>query len=63
MIEFLSPAVLAAVLRVSSTPLFSVRLAMASLLKPSDVPGGTQRASQRSAAPRAAGTREEKGRV
>lgn len=63
MIEFLSPAVLAAVLRVSSTPLFSVRLAMASLLTHSDVSGGTQRASQRGSAPRAAGTREEKGRV
>ncbi|SOE98477.1 hypothetical protein SAMN05446635_6450 [Burkholderia sp. OK233] len=31
MIEFLSPAVLAAVLRVSSSPIFSVRLAMASM--------------------------------
>ncbi|CAB3796867.1 hypothetical protein [Paraburkholderia caffeinilytica] len=30
MIEFFSPAVLAAVLRVSSSPIFSVHLAMAS---------------------------------
>jgi hypothetical protein len=33
MIEYLSPAVLTAVLRVSSTPIFSVHLALASLLK------------------------------
>ncbi|MDR6411699.1 hypothetical protein [Paraburkholderia terricola] len=36
MIEFFSPAVLAAVLRVSSSPIFSVRLATASPLKPRD---------------------------
>ncbi|MGF6569167.1 hypothetical protein SAMN05443245_1903 [Paraburkholderia fungorum] len=37
MIEYLSPAVLTAVLRVSSTPIFSVRLAMASLLTRRDI--------------------------
>lgn len=39
MIEYLSPAVLTAVLRVSSTPIFSVRLAMASLLSRREVSG------------------------
>jgi hypothetical protein len=41
MIEFLSPAVLAAVLRVSSSPIFSVRLAMASMRALRAVPGNT----------------------
>ncbi|MFM0554209.1 hypothetical protein P0D69_24980 [Paraburkholderia sediminicola] len=39
MIEYLSPAVLAAVLRVSSTPIFSVHLALASLLTPHEASG------------------------
>jgi hypothetical protein len=38
MMEFFSPAVLAAILRVSSTPIFSLRLATASLLVRRDVP-------------------------
>ncbi|MFL9984816.1 hypothetical protein PQR46_06230 [Paraburkholderia sediminicola] len=41
MIEFLSPAVLAAVLRVSSSPIFSVRLAMASMRTLRAVPSST----------------------
>ncbi|CAE6742159.1 hypothetical protein R75461_02516 [Paraburkholderia nemoris] len=41
MIEFLSPAVLAAVLRVSSSPIFSVHLAMASMRTLRAVPGNT----------------------
>lgn len=39
MIKYLSPTVLAAVLRVSSTPVFSIQLALTSLLlreKPAD---------------------------
>jgi hypothetical protein len=38
MMEFFSPAVLAAILRVSSTPIFSLLLATASLLVRRDVP-------------------------
>ncbi|MGF6993172.1 hypothetical protein [Paraburkholderia sp. GAS32] len=41
MIEFLSPAVLAAVLRVSSSPIFSVRLAMASMRTLRAAPGNS----------------------
>ncbi|HEX7910625.1 MAG TPA: hypothetical protein VF534_21390 [Paraburkholderia sp.] len=41
MIEFFSPAVLAAVLRVSSSPIFSVHLAMASMRTLRAVPGDT----------------------
>ncbi|MFM0076284.1 hypothetical protein PQQ86_34560 [Paraburkholderia sediminicola] len=41
MIEFLSPAVLAAVLRVSSSPIFSLHLAMASMRTLRAVPGNT----------------------
>ena len=41
MIEFLSPAVLAAVLRVSSSPIFSVHLAMASMRTLRAVPSNT----------------------
>jgi len=44
MIEYLSPAVLTAVLRVSSSPIFSVRLAMASLLSRRDVSSRAARA-------------------
>jgi hypothetical protein len=47
MIEYLSPAVLTAVLRVSSTPIYSVRLAMASLLTRRDVLGRQMRVSSR----------------
>jgi hypothetical protein len=50
MIEYLSPAVLAAVLRVSSTPIFSVHLAVASLLARREVSGRTARPGQRRAA-------------
>jgi hypothetical protein len=39
MIEYLSPTVLAAVLRASSTPIFSIHLALASLLTPREAPG------------------------
>ncbi len=39
MIEYLSPTVLAAVLRVSSTPIFSIHLALASLLTPREASG------------------------
>jgi hypothetical protein len=46
MIEYLSPAVFAVVLRVSSTPVFSMRLAMASRLKLRDVSGSAARAGQ-----------------
>jgi hypothetical protein len=49
MIEYLSPAELTAVLRVSSAPIFSVRLAMASLLIRRDVPGAAARAGLRRA--------------
>ncbi|CAE6720192.1 MULTISPECIES: hypothetical protein [Paraburkholderia] len=41
MIEFFSPAVLAAVLRVSSSPIYSVHLAMASVRTLRAVPGDT----------------------
>ncbi|MFM0729601.1 hypothetical protein PQQ52_03775 [Paraburkholderia sediminicola] len=46
MIEFLSPAVLSAVLRVSSSPIFSMHLAMASIRMLRDVSGGTASAAE-----------------
>ncbi|MFL9866175.1 hypothetical protein PQR67_18520 [Paraburkholderia fungorum] len=46
MIEFLSPAILEAVLRVSSSPIFSARLAMASKRMLRDVPGNTASTAQ-----------------
>jgi hypothetical protein len=46
MIEFLSPAILAAVLRVSSSPIFSARLAMASIRTLCDVSGSTVNAAR-----------------
>jgi hypothetical protein len=46
MIEYLSPAVFAAVLRVSSAPVFSARLATASPLELRDVSGSSARAGQ-----------------
>jgi hypothetical protein len=52
MIEYLSPAVAAAILRVSSMPVFSVRLAMAWLLTLSDVSDGMASAAQHDAPPR-----------
>ncbi len=59
MIEFFSPAVLAAVLRVSSSPIFSVCIAMASHLTQRDAQGGA--AADSAARPVAA--REGTGRV
>jgi hypothetical protein len=41
MIKYLSPTVLAAVLRVSSTPVFSIQLALTSLLALREVPAAT----------------------
>ncbi|NPT43834.1 hypothetical protein GNZ12_21480 [Paraburkholderia sp. 1N] len=63
MIEFLSPAVLSAVLRVSSSPIFSIRLAMASMRTLRDVPGGTVGATQGRAVDRSASTQEGVRRV
>ena len=63
MIEFLSPAILEAVLRVSSSPIFSARLAMASKRMLRAVSGSTVSAAQVRAASHAAGTREGARRV
>ncbi|MFM0042882.1 hypothetical protein PQQ99_19890 [Paraburkholderia sediminicola] len=60
MIEFLSPAVLSAVLRVSSSPIFSMHLAMASMRTLRDVPGS---AAESSAVDHAVGTQEGARRV
>ncbi|MFM0606816.1 hypothetical protein PQR05_20010 [Paraburkholderia sediminicola] len=60
MIEFLSPAVLSAVLRVSSSPIFSMHLAMASMRTLRDVPGC---AVESSAVDHAVGTQEGARRV
>ncbi|WP_341315985.1 hypothetical protein WN982_31705 [Paraburkholderia sp. IMGN_8] len=58
MIEFLSPAILAAVLRASSSPIFSARLATASMRTLRDVSGSTVSAAQGRAVDRSAGTQE-----
>jgi hypothetical protein len=64
MIEFLSPAILAAVLRVSSSPIFSARLAMASIRTLCDVSGSTVNAARgRAVVDHAAGTQEDTRRV
>ncbi len=63
MIEFLSPAVLSAVLRVSSSPIFSLRLAMASMRTLCDVSGSTVSAKPGRAVGRLAGTQEGARRV
>ncbi|AFT89523.1 hypothetical protein [Paraburkholderia phenoliruptrix] len=47
MMEFFSPAVVAAILRVSSTPIFSLRLAAASLLVRREMPRGATETPQR----------------
>ncbi|RDK00269.1 hypothetical protein [Paraburkholderia lacunae] len=57
MIELLSPAVLAAVLRVSSAPIFSAQLAMASLFT-SRYAGRTASVAQSRTPARAASTQE-----
>lgn len=61
MIEFLSPAVLAAVLRVSSSPIFSARLAMASKRMLRDVPGSTVSTAQRRPVNPASSTQGQEG--
>ncbi|CAE6732412.1 hypothetical protein [Paraburkholderia haematera] len=63
MIEFLSPAILAAVLRVSSSPIFSACLAMASKRSLRDVSGSTVNAAQGRSVAHAGGTREGARRV
>ncbi len=63
MIEFLSPAVLSAVLRVSSSPIFSLRLAMASMRTLRDVSGSTVSAKPGRAVGRPAGTQAGARRV
>jgi hypothetical protein len=61
MIEFLSPAVVAAVLRVSSSPIFSARLAMASKRMLRDMSGSTVSAAQRRVVNHVAGTQTQEG--
>lgn len=60
MIEFLSPAVLSAVLRVSSSPIFSMHLAMASMRTLRDVSGSV---AEGLAIDRSVGTQEGARRV
>ena len=61
MIEFLSPAVVAAVLRVRSSPIFSARLAMASKRMLRDMSGSTVSAAQRRIVNHVAGTPTQEG--
>lgn len=63
MIEFLSPAILEAVLRVSSSPIFSARLAMASKRMLRDGAGNTLTSVQGWPVSHAANTREGVRRV
>ena len=63
MIEYLSPAVLAAVLRVSSTPIFSIHLALASLLTPREVSGSAASTTDSKAVSHAAPRQEGTNRV
>ncbi|MFM0054919.1 hypothetical protein PQR64_04795 [Paraburkholderia phytofirmans] len=63
MIEYFSPAVLAAVLRVSSTPAFSIRLALASLLAPREASGSAPATTDGTAVSRATPRQEGASRV
>ncbi|WP_168794079.1 hypothetical protein [Paraburkholderia aromaticivorans] len=63
MIEYLSPAVLAAVLRVSSTPVFSIHLALASLLTPREASGSAPSTTDGKAVSRAPLRQEGTSRV